>query len=92
MKKNLAQRKLESSPKLLGEIIRQERKRRNLTQTMLGDLSGTSINFISQVESGKTTAQIGKVLRVLQILGVQLEISYGSRGLVNRLRENGGEN
>ncbi len=91
MKKKLAPKALKRSNKtnnasyVLGEIIRQERKKRNLTQTALGDLSGTSINFISQIEGGKDTAQIGKVLKVLQILGVQLEIVYGSKGLVNQL-------
>ena len=70
---------------VLGKIIRTERKKRNLTQTALGDLSGTSINFISQIEGGKDSAQIGKVLKVLQILGVQLEIVYGSKGLVDQL-------
>jgi len=72
---------------LLGSLIRQERKKRGLTQTALGDLSGTSINFISQIEGGKDTAHIGKVLRVLQILGIQLEAVYGSKGLINRLEE-----
>lgn len=71
----------------LGKIIRQERKSRNLTQTALGDLCGTSINFVSQIEAGKDTAHIGKVLRVLQILGIQLEIVYGSKGLVNHLED-----
>ena len=79
--------KFNSSSSFLGKIIRQERKKRNLTQTALGDLSGTSINFISQVEAGKETAHIGKVLKVLQVLGVQLEIGYGSKGLVNTLGE-----
>lgn len=76
-----------NSSDLLGQIIRQERRKRSLTQTALGDLSGTSINFISQVEAGKETAHIGKVLKVLQVLGVQLEIGYGSKGLVNTLGE-----
>jgi|GEM_PF-498117 y4mF family transcriptional regulator len=71
---------------LLGKIIRQERKNRNLTQTELGDLCGTSINFISQIEAGKDTAHIGKVLKVLQVLGVQFNIVSGSKGLVNHLQ------
>jgi HTH-type transcriptional regulator/antitoxin HipB len=76
-----------SAAQTLGQIIRSERKKRNLTQTALGDLSGTSINFISQIESGKDTAQVGKVLKVLQILGVQLEALYGSQGLLDRRGE-----
>ncbi len=61
----------------LGILIQTERKKRNLTQTQLGEISGTSINFISQIESGKTTAQIGKVFRVIQVLGFELHVLRG---------------
>lgn len=67
----------------LGLAIETERKRRNLTQTHLAELSNTSINFISQVERGKATAQIGKVINLLQILGLQLIIEKGSLGVIN---------
>lgn len=66
----------------LGRVLQQERKRRGLTQTHLGELTGTSINFISQIESGKPTAQIGKVFRVIQVLGFELQVHRGARGLV----------
>lgn len=68
---------------LLGQAIEAERKRRRLTQTQLADLTNTSINFVSQVERGKKTAQIGKVIDILQILGLQLVIEKGSAGVVN---------
>lgn len=68
---------------LLGQAIEAERKRRRLTQTQLADLTNTSINFVSQVERGKKTAQIGKVIDILQILGLQLIIEKGSSGVVN---------
>ncbi|WP_133140914.1 helix-turn-helix domain-containing protein [Legionella genomosp. 1] len=67
----------------IGLAIETERKRRRLTQTRLAELSNTSINFVSQIERGKTTAQIGKVINVLQILGLQLAIEKGSAGVVN---------
>ena len=73
---------IDSSLKDLGKLIKSERKARKLTQTQLGELSGTSINFISQIEAGKTTAHIAKVLRVLQILGYELHCRRGSQGLV----------
>lgn len=66
----------------LGQLIQQERKNRKLTQTELGHLTETSINFISQIESGKSTAHIGKVFHVLQILGLELVCQRGSRGLI----------
>jgi y4mF family transcriptional regulator len=67
----------------LGLAIEAERKRRRLTQTNLAELSDTSINFVSQIERGKNTAQIGKVLDILHILGLQLVIEKGSAGVVN---------
>lgn len=67
----------------LGLAIEAERKRRRLTQTQLANLTNTSINFVSQVERGKKTAQIGKVIDILQILGLQLVIERGSAGVVN---------
>lgn len=66
----------------MGHRIKTERKKRGLTQTQLGEISGTSINFISQIESGKSTAHIGKVFRVIQILGFELHLKRGSKGLV----------
>ena len=72
-----------SSIGILGEAIEAERKRRKLTQCQLADLSDTSINFISQIERGKKTAQIGKVIDVLQTLGIQLVIEKGAAGVVN---------
>jgi HTH-type transcriptional regulator/antitoxin HipB len=75
-------KKVEPALRELGSLIRSERKRRDLTQTELGQLSATSINFVSQVEAGKATAQIGKVLRVLQILGYEMHCLRGPKGLV----------
>lgn len=72
-----------SSIAILGKAIEAERKRRKLTQSQLADLSDTSINFISQIERGKKTAQIGKVIDVLQILGIQLVLEKGAAGVVN---------
>lgn len=71
---------------ILGLAIEAERKKRHLTQTQLAQLSNSSINFISQVESGKATAQIGKVLDVLKVLGLQLNIEKGSAGVVNYVK------
>ena len=63
----------------LGKLIKAERKNRKLTQTELGE---TSINFIRQIEAGKNTAQIGKVFRVLQVLGFELHCRRGQIGLI----------
>ena len=56
----------------LGSYIRQERRDQHLTQSELAGLSGVGVTFISQLENGKVTAEIGKVLNVLSVLGIDL--------------------
>ena len=71
---------------VVGSAIETERKRRDLSQTQLAQLSQTSINFISQIEAGKASAHIGKVLEVLKVLGLQLNIEKGSAGVVDHVK------
>lgn len=56
----------------LGSLIRGERLRQKLTQTDLAGISGVGITFISQLENGKETAEMGRVIRVLTMLGIDL--------------------
>ena len=56
----------------LGALIRSRRKALRLTQAGLGGLSGVSHKFINEIEQGKETAEIGKVIRVAQMLGIDL--------------------
>ena len=56
----------------LGNIIRAERKRQGLTQLELADVSGVGITFVSQLENGKATAELGKALSVVAMLGIDL--------------------
>lgn len=79
MKKNMEHPQIVT----LGLTIEAERKKRRMTQTQLAELSNTSINFVSQIERGKKTAQIGKVIDVLQILGLQIVIKRGAAGVVD---------
>ncbi len=53
----------------VGQIIRESRKRLGVTQRDLALTSGTGLRFIIDLEKGKETCQIGKVLTVLQTLG-----------------------
>ena len=55
-------------------LIKTERKKQNLTQTELTGLCNVGLRFIVDVEAGKETCQIGKVLKVLDVLGINLEI------------------
>jgi y4mF family transcriptional regulator len=60
---------------MLGTVIRSVRKRLGVTQEQLALASGTHRRFIVELERGKATAQVGKVLQVLRALGVAVELS-----------------
>lgn len=64
-----------TSTKELGERIRRERKRLGVTQSDLAMTAGTGVRFVVDLENGKSTVQTGKVLQILQTLGLQLEIT-----------------
>ena len=57
----------------VGKIIKVARRHRRLTQTGLARAIGATQAWVSEVEQGKDTAQIGKILRTLGYLGVRLE-------------------
>lgn len=59
----------------IGKFIRARRKELKVTQRDLAMFSNTGLRFIVDIEKGKATCQIGKVLTVLQILGIKIEIS-----------------
>lgn len=58
----------------LGEAIRTRRKELYYTQAFLAEFTGFSVSFISDVERGKATAEIGKTLQLLMILGLDLSV------------------
>jgi len=63
------------SPKQLGAAIRARRKQLKVTQKDLAMTCGTGLRFIIDLEKGKPTCQIGKILQVLQALGLKLQIA-----------------
>ena len=60
-----------------GEAIRIFRKRRGLTQQQVAELAGCSLMYVSNLERGKTTAELGKALSILDAL--EVEISFSDR-------------
>jgi len=58
----------------IGRIVRDERKELGLRQDELAAASGVGLRFIVELERGKVTAQIGKVVAVLAALGCELQI------------------
>ena len=63
------------SPEQLGAAIRARRKQLKATQKDLAMTCGTGLRFIIDLEKGKSTCQIGKILQVLQALGLKLQIN-----------------
>jgi HTH-type transcriptional regulator/antitoxin HipB len=58
----------------LGAAIRAKRKAIGMRQEELASLAGVGPRFLSEIEHGKTSAEIGKVLQVLRRLGLELSI------------------
>jgi y4mF family transcriptional regulator len=57
----------------LAKVVKLARKKQGLSQIELAGISGLGRRFISELERGKPTAQIAKVILVLNVLGVGLE-------------------
>ena len=60
----------------IGQVIRHVRKQLGVTQSDLALAAGTGLRFIIDLEKGKSTCQIGKILQVLQVLGIQCDLSH----------------
>ncbi len=58
----------------MGKRIRELRRAQGVTQAQLAGLSNTGVRFISDLENGKETCQLGKILHVLATLGVDVSI------------------
>jgi y4mF family transcriptional regulator len=57
----------------LGNVLRDRRKAIGYTQRQVADLCGTGVRFISDLENGKETIELGKVLIILSALGIDLK-------------------
>ena len=53
-----------------GTALRKRRKQLGYTQSFLAEASGLSITFISDLERGKSTAELGKSLFLAGLLGL----------------------
>ncbi|MFI5072393.1 MAG: helix-turn-helix domain-containing protein, partial [Terriglobales bacterium] len=62
-------------PQEIGRLVRETRTGLGVTQKALALTSGTGLRFIIELEKGKETARIGKVLTVVQTLGIQLTLT-----------------
>ena len=63
------------TPEQLGALVRQTRKSLGVTQRDLALTSGTGIRFVIDLEKGKPTCEIGKVLMIINTLGIKMSLS-----------------
>lgn len=62
------------TPSSLGDAIRHYRNEAGLTQAQLAELAGLHRSYLSEMESGKETEQLRRLLRVLKQLGVRMTL------------------
>lgn len=62
------------APDSLGKAIRHYRKEAGLTQEALAERSGLNRTYLSDLEQGKETEQLRRILRVLRQLGVRMTL------------------
>ena len=63
------------SAQQLGEALRAARKQIRLTQPQLALAAGVGVRFIVDLEAGKPTLRLENVLRVIDALGGELQLS-----------------
>lgn len=56
----------------LSILIRETRRAQGLTQEQLSATCGVGIRFLRELEYGKETCHIGKVLQVITMLGIEI--------------------
>jgi HTH-type transcriptional regulator / antitoxin HipB len=56
----------------LGLLVQYLRKAKHLNQQQLADLAGVGRRFLSELENGKESLELGKALRVATALGIDL--------------------
>jgi len=62
------------SPKQLGQALRATRKQLGLTQPQLALAAGVGVRLIVELEAGKPTLQLEKVLQVIDALGGEIQL------------------
>jgi HTH-type transcriptional regulator / antitoxin HipB len=59
---------------VLGNAIRERRRSLGIDQETLASIAGVSRKLVSEIERGKPTVRLDGLIRVLEALGLRLEI------------------
>lgn len=63
-----------NNPSEFGIVVRDRRKKLGYTQKYISDFTGLSVSFISDLENGKSTIEIGKAFELAKLLGMNIEL------------------
>lgn len=64
--------------KSFGEALRRHRRELGYTQAFLAEFSGFSVSFISDLENGKSTVELGKTIFLANLLGLDCSLTLRS--------------
>ena len=58
-----------------GKSLKKRRKELGYTQRYISDFTGFSISYISDLENGKSTAELGKAIYLANMLGLDIVVN-----------------
>lgn len=61
--------------KSFGKIVKEQRKKKGYTQKYICEICGISASYISDLENGKETIELGKAIYLVNMLGLDIEIN-----------------
>ncbi|MEP6590704.1 MAG: helix-turn-helix domain-containing protein [Gemmatimonadota bacterium] len=67
------------TPRQLGALLRDGRKKAEMTQLELAERVHASLRWVQMAERGEAGASVGRLLRALNAVGVHLEANLGGR-------------
>ena len=62
-----------------GKAVRNRRKELHYTQAYLTEMTGISASFLSDLENGKETAELGKSIAIANMLGMDIFVEARGR-------------
>jgi y4mF family transcriptional regulator len=64
----------------IAQFVRNERRKRGLTQEEFALRSGVGLRFLRELENGKTTVRLDKVNDVLRMFGSEVGVQHKNNG------------
>lgn len=78
------------TPAEIGRIVRAARRAQGLRQDQLAGAAGVGVRFLSELERGKPTVRLEKVIAVLDTLGCTLRVEMPRGGTASGEDAGGG--